>query len=143
VIAYVDTSVLLSSVFAQGPDPVDWRSLDGLFSSELLEIEGFRTVDRFRRSGFGDDETATRQMEAVKAWLRRIDLVPVSPQVLRRAGDAFRTSLKTLDAVHLATALLWEHDNGPLDVFLTHDEQLGRAARAYNIRVLGCEADAS
>ena len=42
--------------------------------------------------------------------------------------------VKTLDAIHLATALLWEEHAGEI-VFLTHDGQLANAARACGLTV--------
>ncbi|HEX8152322.1 MAG TPA: hypothetical protein VF698_04310 [Thermoanaerobaculia bacterium] len=48
--------------------------------------------------------------------------------------------LKTLDAIHLATALLYEKtqsaDEPPI-WFATHDRKLADAAKAANLRVLG------
>jgi spermidine synthase len=38
--------------------------------------------------------------------VERMDRVDVSPAVLRRAADPFPTPLGTLDAIHLATAVL-------------------------------------
>jgi hypothetical protein len=42
--------------------------------------------------------------------------------------------VKTLDAIHLATALLWAEHAGEI-VFLTHDRQLATAARACGLAV--------
>jgi hypothetical protein len=43
-------------------------------------------------------------------------------------------------AIHLATALLWqESDRGHLDGVLTHDVELGRAARAVGLVAFGCD----
>jgi hypothetical protein len=45
-----------------------------------------------------------------------------------------------LDAIHLATALIWqESDRTRLDSILTHDVELGRAARSVGFTALGCE----
>jgi hypothetical protein len=47
------------------------------------------------------------------------------------------TTLGTLDAIHLATALMWaEHAGFPL-VMATHDQLLATAARASGLRVVG------
>jgi hypothetical protein len=45
--------------------------------------------------------------------------------------------LGTLDAVHLATALIWRDRMGPLATMATHDTALGSAARAFGFEVLG------
>ena len=46
------------------------------------------------------------------------------------------TALGSLDAIHLASALLVRHDLDGL-VFATHDDELGTAARATGFEVHG------
>jgi hypothetical protein len=43
----------------------------------------------------------------------------------------------TLDAIHLATALMWRDRIGPLSEMATHDTTLGAAARAFGLDVRG------
>ena len=45
--------------------------------------------------------------------------------------------LGTLDAIHLATALLWRDRTGPLPQLLTHDAALGAVARGFGFDVRG------
>ena len=45
--------------------------------------------------------------------------------------------LGTLDALHLATALIWRDRIGPLPAVATHNTVLGSAARAFGFEVLG------
>lgn len=47
------------------------------------------------------------------------------------------TSLVTLDAIHLATALLWRERMGPLTTIATHDSALVIAARTFGFDVRG------
>ena len=60
-----------------------------------------------------------------------------SLSILRRAGEPYPVELKTLDTVHLATALMWRDRRAPGLVFATHDRQLGRAAAALGFEVIG------
>ena len=60
-----------------------------------------------------------------------------SLSILRRAGEPYPVALKTLDAVHLATALMWRDRRAPDLVFATHDRRLGRAAAALGFAVIG------
>ena len=57
--------------------------------------------------------------------------------VLGRAGEPLPTPLGTLDAIHLATALVWRDRTGDPLVIATHDVALGLAARAFGFDVLG------
>ena len=47
------------------------------------------------------------------------------------------TELGTLDAIHLATALLWREMTGVHLVMTTHDESLAVGAKAHGLPVLG------
>jgi len=46
-------------------------------------------------------------------------------------------ALGTLDAIHLATALLWREQSAARLVMATHDAALGLAARSVGFRVVG------
>jgi hypothetical protein len=47
------------------------------------------------------------------------------------------TPVKTLDALHLASALLWRERRSPDLIFATHDPQQARAARALGFECVG------
>lgn len=47
------------------------------------------------------------------------------------------TELGTLDAIHLATALLWKELSGVELVMATHDVALALAAQAHGLPVAG------
>jgi hypothetical protein len=57
--------------------------------------------------------------------------------VLDRAAQPMPTELGTLDAIHLASALLWKDTTGIDLVMATHDRALGLAAQAHGLKVLG------
>ena len=56
--------------------------------------------------------------------------------MLGRAADPFPTTLGSLDAIHLASALLVRDELEGL-AFATHDDELGTAARATGFEVYG------
>ena len=68
--------------------------------------------------------------------LERMNRVDVSPAVLRRAADPFPTPLGTLDAIHLATAVLWREGRSETAVLVTHDGQPRRppARQVWRLR---------
>jgi hypothetical protein len=51
--------------------------------------------------------------------------------------EPFPVPLGTLDALHLATALVWRDRMNRSLIMVTHDSGLGLAARAFGIEVLG------
>jgi predicted nucleic acid-binding protein len=137
VIAYIDTSALLRIVLREPGALEELRTCDGLVSSELIAIESARTIDRLRLHGsLTTDEAATR-LRTVREWLEAIDLVLLRPPVLSRASEPMPMPLGTLDAVHLATALIWRDRMGALSTIATHDTALGLAARTFGFDVRG------
>jgi predicted nucleic acid-binding protein len=137
VIAYLDTSALLRIVLREPGAVDDLRTYDGLVSSELIAVESARTIDRLRSQGALTMEEATERIRVVNEWLEAVDLVLLRPPVLSRAGEPMPIPVGTLDAIHLATALIWRDRLGPLPQIVTHDAALGAAARAFGFDVRG------
>ena len=134
--AYVDSSVLIRVIFGE-PNPLgSWARIDMPVSSELVRVECLRTIDRARiHSRLEDDDVARRRASAFEL-LQGIGVVPLGSDVLDRAASPFPTSLGTLDAIHLSSALLAREQYEDL-IFATHDRVLGIAARAMGFRVEG------
>jgi predicted nucleic acid-binding protein len=137
VIAYVDTSALLRVVLREAGALDDLRTYDGLVSSELIAVESARTIDRLRNHGALTMDEAAERIAFVNDWLEAVDLVLVRPPILSRASEPMPMPLGTLDAIHLATALLWRDRIGPLPQLVTHDAALGAAARGFGFDVRG------
>lgn len=137
MIAYVDSSVLLRVVLSQPDRLPEWTSIQKAVTSALTEVECLRTLDRRLRQGLLDPEDLADRRGLALRLLERMDRVDVSLAVLRRAADPFPTPLGTLDAIHLATAILWREWRTEAPVFATHDGQLATAARATGFSTAG------
>ena len=137
MIAYIDTSALLRIVLREAGALDELRSYVGLVSSELIVVESMRTIDRLRLQGSLTAEEAASRLRIINDWLEAIDLVLIRPPVLSRASEPMPMPLGTLDAMHLATALIWRDRVGPLPAIATHDSMLGTAALAFGFDVLG------
>jgi len=101
-----------------------------------VRLECLRTIDRARLRGDLGDEAVARQRIDVLDLIDRFDQVPVTTSVLERASQPFPTSIGSLDAIHLASALAIADVYEDL-VFLTHDHGLALAARAMGFTVEG------
>jgi len=133
--AFLDTSVVMQRLLRQPGAFTDWSAWERALSSELLRVEACRILDRLRlERAFSDAELAELR-RLLQASLRAFEVVPLSRAVLNRAADPFPTSLGTLDAIHLASALVWTEETGEPLTFLTHDVQLAIAARACGLEV--------
>jgi predicted nucleic acid-binding protein len=137
VIAYLDSSALLRLVLREPGALGQLRSAETLVSSELLAVECLRTLDRLRLQGALSLEEAAARRDAVAQWLEAVDLVLPQRSVLSRASEPLPTPLGTLDALHLATALLWREQSGQDFVMATHDAGLALAARAFGLETIG------
>ncbi len=113
----------------------DLRSCDGFVSSELLAVESRRTIDRLRLQGALSTEDAVSCRVSVAEWLEAVDLVLLQRPILARASEPFPTPLGTLDALHLATALVWQDRMRQALVMATHDRDLAIAARSFGLEV--------
>jgi uncharacterized protein len=129
-VLYLDSSAIVKLVVLEPGSSalVDVVSSDpDVVSSAVAYTEVMRAV---RRAG-----GPTRRAEQV---LRSIALVPVDQAILREAAKLAPTSLRSLDAVHLASALSLRPD---VDAFVSFDARLSRATTAAGlvIRVPGAD----
>ncbi len=125
---YLDASAIVKLV-APEPETTSLvktlRSDPEAVSSALARVEVMRTV---RRVG-----GAPGRLSRAEDVLDRIALVPIDEGILHRAASLGPTDLRTLDAIHLATALLLESDIGGV---VTYDERLAEAAATVGLAVL-------
>jgi PIN domain. len=108
--AYLDSSVVPRLLLGQRDKLKEWNRIESGVASALVEVECLRTLDRLRlREGISSEEIATRR-EAVFRLTEELEIVDTSTVILNRAAQPLPVPLGTLDAIHLATALLWrEH----------------------------------
>jgi predicted nucleic acid-binding protein len=137
VIAYLDSSVVLRIVLGQPDRLSEWGTITTGVGSGLVEVECLRTLDRLRFERMLTDDEVARRRETVYQIVERMEIVEPSGPVLRRASQSMPTPLGTLDALHLATALIWREVRGADLVMTTHDRALALASRASGLRVLG------
>ena len=77
------------------------------------------------------------QLGRIVAESRRDQNREIDDAVLGRASVPLPSPLGTLDAIHLATGLLWRETRDRELVMATHDAALGVAARACGLAVVG------
>jgi predicted nucleic acid-binding protein len=123
-LAYVDASAFVKLIL---PEPETAALVAALeragraVASELLEVEALRATSR----AGSDLATARAQLEAVR-------LVPLSTAIRATAAELRPPSMRSLDAVHVATALnLRERLTG----LYTYDERMARAAEDVGLDV--------
>ena len=88
---------------------------DGYVSSALLGVEAIRACARYEG----------KYAAQARAFLEGVALLPLDDAVLDEAAAIRPAELRSLDALHLATALSIRDEIG---LFVTYDERLGAAA---------------
>jgi predicted nucleic acid-binding protein len=127
---YIDSSVVLRVLRGQNNAWKGWGRWERAYSSTLIRIECRRFVDRMRlEHHWNDDDVAAAGIE-LRRLERVINKVRMSGALLERAAGPMPTIVKTLDAIHIATASLVRERLQPDLVFVTHDQQQAKAARA-------------
>jgi hypothetical protein len=74
--------------------------------------------------------------EALRLLLGRIALLELAPPVLARALEPFPLSVRTLDALHIATAEFLRTQNQVVHL-ATYDDRIRHAAESIGIPILG------
>ena len=123
---YLDTSavVKLARVELESPALRTWlaASHERVASSMLLLTEVTRALVRSEPSA----------LPGVSAVLTTITLIPITQDILRAAGGYPDPALRSLDAIHLATAQSLA-DEGILSFVVTYDQRLLVAANASGL----------
>lgn len=99
----------------------EWQ--EGYVSSALLAVEAIRACARYG---------AAYAREA-RAWLEGIALLAMDAPVLAEAASLEPPALRSLDAIHLATALSVRDEIG---AFFTYDQRLAGAAVESGLAVV-------
>jgi predicted nucleic acid-binding protein len=137
-VKYVDASAVLRVLLSEPGPSVPLTPGDRVVSSQLVEVETFRAVDRLRLLGQLDDaETAVKRKELTDL-LAKLALATIDATVIDRAKSSFAVNVRALDAIHVATAetLATEPEGDPLE-FWTHDERQATAALSRGLTVRG------
>lgn len=102
-----------------------------LLSSELVLGEVPRALRRITAAGSARKQLEL-QLERAFGLLDEIALHPVEVPILEAAGAIELPALRTLDAVHVVTALHLQ----PIDAFLTYDVRQAASARLAGLRTV-------
>ena len=126
-IAYVDSSAVLKLVVSEAETATLTAYLaarDALVASRLAVLECRRAVRRTSKK---------RVLQAVEDVFEAIYLLELSPAILDRAAAVDPPLLRSLDAIHLATA---QSIGDPDLEIVTYDRRLAEAAVASGLRAV-------
>ncbi len=125
-LVYLDTSAFVKLVIPEPETDALVTALTGkvrLVASEILEVEALRAA----RRATGDDGAT-----AARTQLAGVRLLPLTAQIRSRASELEPATLRSLDAIHIATAL----DLGErLTCMYAYDTRMASAASEAGLRV--------
>lgn len=125
---YLDSSALLKLLHqeAESAALADWLSARAgtpVVSSALANVEVTRACRRVNPDA----------LLAAKTLLAGLDVIPLTGAVIDEAGNVGETTLRSLDAIHLASALSIRSD---LSTFIAYDHRLCDAATAAGLELV-------
>lgn len=124
---YLDASALVKLIVAE-PESGALRRYLGerprIISSRIAEVELRCAVARQDEIDAGD---------RVSSLIATVELLELDAEVARRAGELNPATLRTLDAIHLASALVIAPE---VDAVVAYDTRLAAAARAAGLAVV-------
>jgi predicted nucleic acid-binding protein len=121
-------------MFRESSAFTEWKRVEKVYCSRLLEIEVQRVCDRRRLTADLDDEGVALCKESLDSFLADAHVVMPSEAIFVAAQSPMNTVVRTLDAIHLATAVAIRRREPKL-VFLSHDDQQNVAARSLGFLI--------
>lgn len=124
-VAYADASALLKLVVADAESLALHRwyvEAERVVTSRIGIVETYRASSRHLHDSDHRDHL-----------IGELDVIELDSSIAREAGRIEPPGIRTLDAIHLASALRLLPD---LDAFVTYDDRLADAARALGLPVV-------
>jgi len=140
--AFFDSSVLLSILLNDdGADPAIqiWEENQDRVASSLMELECIsvlrRSARQFSRS-LPNTWLRDRKPE-LASYLEEVSLKPIDAEVVETVRHEDKLgSCRTLDAIHLGTALLFQRASEEPFVICTFDQRMAGACRLLGLQTL-------
>jgi uncharacterized protein len=124
-LSYIDASALVKLVVEE---PGSAAMLRWYVESETVVTSRIGVIETSRAS-----RRTEHDPERLRRVLDSIAVIECDAAIADRAAAVVPPSVRTLDAIHVATALAL---GGTLDAFVTYDERLAEAAREAGLPVV-------
>jgi uncharacterized protein len=137
--AYFDTSVLVKRYVNEQGSILARRLLRNcrILSSALVPLEALSTFARRRTAGELSESSFSAIVARISTDRRQWELIELTAPILAQAEQVLqRTQLRTLDALHLASALVFQDRSSAALPFVTADERQRQAAQQMGLRVI-------
>jgi uncharacterized protein len=126
-VIYLDSSVALAHILVEDRLPPERLWQEPLVSSRLIEYEVWIRIHAKR--------LGASHGEHMRTLLARVSLIELAPPVLARALEPFPTTVRTLDALHLAS-MDFLRAQGQRVELASYDQRLLAAAHAMRFGIV-------
>jgi len=129
MVAYLDSSVALRHILLGEEAIRHVLACDKVIAAELLEIECRRVLHRYRLNGDLDDTGLIEALRRLEEILTGVSLLILSDAVKQKASGPFPVIVRTLDALHLASAQVFSERYTDKKVLIfSHNRAMNRCA---------------
>lgn len=128
---YLDTSTFLK-LYVKEKDSERARNLvkqSFILSSAILPVESFSALSRKKQNGDISNKIFDKLAGRIKSDLAAIEIIMPGDDVLKRTENVvLNSTARTLDAIHIASALVFEDMSGIRLTFVTSDRKQHKIA---------------
>lgn len=135
---YFDTSVVVKRYVPESGSSLAREVMrrHSFLSSAIAPLETLSAVSRRRRSGEVDQNTFNSILFRIELDRAHWELVPIDQDLLGRAEEIIRVAnVRSLDAIHIATAVSFQERSGERIPFFSADERQLDAAARFGLRI--------
>ena len=137
--AYFDTSAVVKRyVLESGSLPVrGWLRRHDFLSSAITPLEILSALGRRKQSGELSEKNFAAAVRRVGSDRARWELIELGGVVLNRAEEIIQQQpMRALDAIHIASALVFQASAGLQIAFVTGDRKQADAAERMGLNVI-------
>jgi len=140
--SYFDTSAYIKLFIKEaGSDKARKKAREcRVLSSAIIAVESYSALARRRREGELPEDAFQKALKEIKEGIKSVEIIAVTDEVLKRAQDiTLRSPARTMDALHISSALLFQESTDIELTFITSDKKQGGAAAQAGLRVVFIE----
>jgi len=139
---YLDTSTYLKLFVLERGSGEARKAVQGtkVLSSAILPLESCSALARRKAAGEMNEHEFDAVLEHVRAGMSSIEIVRMTDDILKMAESVtLKTGARALDAIHIASALVFKDATSLELAFMTSDTKQGDAAGRAGLKTLFVE----
>ncbi|AFM13851.1 type II toxin-antitoxin system VapC family toxin [Turneriella parva] len=133
---YLDASSALRWILNTPDTTAGFGEWDIAGSSVLFEVECCRTLERLLNERKMTPEQYAAAASQLQDLWDSMEKIPVKEDVIALAKQRFVAPMKTLDALHAASAQLWSRALDKEVMVISHDKKLNLIAKSLGLKTL-------